>query len=42
MVVVFTEEGGSHCLRHRLDFATPRTQEAASKAGLTFKDCVMR
>ena len=29
-------------VKHKMDFNTPRTKEAAARAGITFEDCVQK
>ncbi len=41
-VAIYVEHNGTRFVRHRLDFNSPRTSEAAAQLGITFGDCVKR
>ena len=41
--IIFVEEGANgKAVKYRLDFGTPKTQAAAAKAGIAFKDCLKK
>ncbi len=40
--IYYIETDTGKPVRHRLDFNTPRTREAAGQIGITYEDCVVR
>lgn len=41
-IIYFTEDTENRGAKNKIDFNSPRTQEAAAKLGLTFSDCVKK
>ena len=41
-VIYYTEYDLGKLVKHRLDFNSPRTKDAAARLGLTYEDCIKK